>query len=66
MYKALKEIKDTNSVGDFLFPSLPRKIKGKVGYLADDMVVIESENSGQVYQYLAHPNNVCIVQKKSD
>ncbi len=66
MYKALKDIKDNNRVGDFLFPSLPSKIKGTVGHLAEDMVVIESENSGQSYQYIAHPNNICIVQKKVD
>lgn len=66
MYKALKEIKENDRVGDFLFPSLPSKIKGKISYLSEDMAVIESENEGQMYQYIAHPNNICIVQKKAD
>lgn len=65
MFKALKEIKENDSVSDFLFPSLPRKIKGKVGFLSEEMVVIESQVDGDFYQYITHPNNVCIVQRKS-
>lgn len=64
MYDALKEIKDKNRVGDFLFPALPAKIKGKVTYLAEDMVVVDSEVDGDTFQYITHPDNVCIVQKK--
>ena len=43
MFQALKDIKENDRVGDFLFPSLPMKIKGKVGHLSKEMVMIESE-----------------------
>jgi hypothetical protein len=62
MYEELKEIKDNNRVGDFLFPELP--VKGKVTILTIDTVVIESQTDGQTYQYITHPDNVVIVQRK--
>ena len=62
MFTTLKTLKDNNTSGDFLFPSLPRKVKGTVSYLTADMVVIDSEDSGTVFQYITHPNNICIVQ----
>ncbi len=65
MYEALKDIKENDRVGDFLFPSLPSKIKGKVSFLSEEMVVVDSGVDGEVYQYITHPNNVCIVQKKA-
>lgn len=65
MFAALNEIKENDRVGDFLFPSLPSKIKGKVSFLSVEMVVVDSEIDGEVYQYITHPNNVCIVQKKA-
>ena len=65
MFTVLKEIKEAGRVGDFLFPSLPCKVKGKVGFLSAEMVVIESAVDGDLFQYITHPNNVCIVQKKS-
>jgi hypothetical protein len=65
MFEALKDIKENDRVGDFLFPSLPSKIKGKVSFLSEEMVVVDSEVDGEVYQYITHPNNVCIVQKKA-
>lgn len=65
MFEALQDIKDNNRIGDFLFPSLPSKIKGKVSFLSKDMVVVDSDVGGEVYQYITHPNNVCIVQRKS-
>lgn len=64
MYEILQDMKDKETVGDFLFPAMPRKIKGKVGYLMSDAVWIESESDGQTYYYITHPNHVCIVQKK--
>jgi hypothetical protein len=64
MYEALKELKDNDRVGDFLFPGVPTKIKGKVMFLSREMVVIESETGGQMYQYITHPTNICIVQRK--
>ena len=65
MFKALQDIKENDRVGDFLFPSLPSKIKGKISFLSEKMVVVDSEIDGQIYQYITHPNNVCIVQKKA-
>jgi len=65
MIKALKEIKENDRDGDFLFPSLPNKIKGKVSFLSEEMVVVESTVDGELFQFITHPNNVCIVQKKS-
>lgn len=65
MFKALKDMKDNNRAGDFLFPSLPSKVRGNVSYLSEKMVVIDSEVAGDVYQYITHPDNICIVQKKS-
>jgi hypothetical protein len=65
MFEALQDIKENDRIGDFLFPSLPSKIKGKVSFLSKEMVVVDSEVDGEVYQYITHPNNVCIVQKKS-
>jgi hypothetical protein len=65
MFEELKDIIENDRVGDFLFPSLPNKIKGKVSFLSEEMVVVESENDGELYQYITHPNNVCIVQKKT-
>jgi len=65
MFNALKEIKDNDRVGDFLFPSMPEKVKGKVSHLSQDMVVIDSELDGEVYQYVTHPNNIVVVQKKA-
>ena len=65
MFEALQDIKENDRIGDFLFPSLPSKIKGKVSFLSEEMVVVDSEVDGEVYQYITHPNNVCIVQKKS-
>lgn len=65
MLAALKEIKENDRVGDFLFPSLPSKIKGKVSFLSKEMVVVDSEIDGELYQYITHPNNICIVQKKA-
>jgi hypothetical protein len=62
MYTELKEIKDKNIVGDFLFPANP--VTGKVIILTIDTVVIESQVDNQTYQYITHPDNVCIVQKK--
>ena len=64
MFDTLQDIKINNRLGDFLFPSLPSKIKGKVSFLSKDMVVVDSEVGGEVYQYITHPNNVCIVQRK--
>lgn len=65
MFEALKEIKENDRVGDFLYPSLPSKIKGKVTFLSQDMVVVESSIDGELYQFITHPNNACIVQKKA-
>ena len=65
MFEALQDIKENDRIGDFLFPSLPSKIKGKVSFLSKEMVMVDSEVDGEVYQYITHPNNVCIVQKKS-
>jgi len=65
MFDTLQDIKNNNRTGDFLFPSLPKKIKGKVSFLSKDMVVIDSDVDSEVYQYITHPNNVCIVQRKS-
>jgi hypothetical protein len=65
MFEALQDIKENDRIGDFLFPSLPSKIKGKVSFLSEEMVVVDSEVDGEVFQYITHPNNVCIVQKKS-
>ena len=65
MFNALQDIKENDRVGDFLFPSLPSKIKGKISFLSEKMVVVDSEIDGQIYQYITHPNNVCIVQKKA-
>lgn len=65
MFEALKNIKENDIVGDFLFPSLPSKIKGKVSFLSEEMVMVDSEVDGEVYQYITHPNNVCIAQKKA-
>ena len=65
MFETLKDIKENDRVGDFLFPSLPSKIKGKVSFLSEEMVVVDSEVDGEVYQYITHPNNVCIVQKRA-
>jgi len=65
MFEALKDIKENDRVGDFLFPSLPSKIKGKISFLSKELSVIDSEVDGEVYQYITHPNNVCIVQKKA-
>ncbi len=65
MFKILQEMKQNDRTGDFLFPSLPEKVKGKVSFLSQDMVVVDSEVGGEVYQYITHPNNVCIVQLKS-
>lgn len=64
MFKTLQDIQQNDRIGDFLFPSLPEKIKGKVGFLSADMVVVDSEIGGEVYQCITHPNNVCIVQIK--
>ena len=64
MFDTLQDIKKNDRLGDFLFPSLPSKIKGKVSFLSKDMVVVDSEVGGEVYQYITHPNNVCIVQRK--
>lgn len=65
MFETLKDMKENNRAGDFLFPSLPSKVRGNVSYLSEEMVVVDSEIAGEVYQYITHPNNVCIVQKKS-
>lgn len=65
MFEALKDIKEHRRLGDFLFPSLPSKIKGEVSFLSEEMVVVESEVDGELYQYITHPNNICIVQKKA-
>ncbi len=65
MFEALKEIQDNDKIADFLFPSLPSIIKGKIGFLSKEMVVVESKNDGELYQYITHPNNTCIVQKKA-
>ena len=65
MFKSLKEMKENDRIGDFLFPSLPSKIKGKISFLSKEMVVVESVLDGEPYQYITHPNNVCIVQKKA-
>ncbi len=65
MYDALKDIQKNDRTGDFLFPSLPTKIKGKISFLSETMVVVDSDVGGDVYQYITHPNNVCIVQKKT-
>lgn len=65
MFTALKEMKENDRVGDFLFPSLPSKIKGKVTFLSQEMVVVDSKADGEVFQFVTHPNNVCIVQKKT-
>ena len=64
MFESLKDIKENDRIGDFLFPSLPSKIKGKISFLSEEMVVVESGDDGEIYQYITHPNNVCIVQKK--
>jgi hypothetical protein len=66
MYEQLKEVKDNDRVGDFLFPSLPNKVKGKIISLAEDMVVVESNIDGDNFQFITHPNNICIVQKKTN
>ncbi|MHC4645487.1 MAG: hypothetical protein ACYTBJ_08290 [Planctomycetota bacterium] len=65
MFETLKDIKKNKRAGDFLFPSLGGPIRGKVSYLSEEMVVVDSKIKGQVYQYITHPDNVCIVQKKS-
>ena len=65
MFETLKDIKENDRVGDFLFPSLPSKIKGKVSFLSEEIVVVDSQVDEEVYQYITHPNNVCIVQKKA-
>ena len=65
MFKNLQAMKDNDKIGDFLFPSLPKKIKGRVSFLSKEAVWIESKVGTQVYQYITHPNNVCIVQRKS-
>jgi hypothetical protein len=65
MYDQLKDIMDNNRIGDFLFPSLPAKIKGKISFLSREMVVVDAEEDGETYQYVTHPNNICIVQKKA-
>lgn len=65
MFAALTEIKENDRVGDFLFLSLPSKIRGKVSLLSEEMVVDDSEIQGELYQYITHPDNVCIVQKKA-
>ena len=64
MFDALKDMKENDRVGDFLFPSLPSKIKGKISFLLEKLAVVDSEVDGEVYQYITHPNNVCIVQIK--
>ena len=65
MFEVLKDMKENNREGDFLFPSLQQTIKGKVSYLSKEMVVIDSEVAGNVYQYITDPDNICIVQKKA-
>ena len=65
MFDALKDMKENDRVGDFLFPSLPSKIKGKISFLSEELAVVDSEVDGALYQYITHPNNVCIVQKKA-
>lgn len=64
MFETLKEIKENDRVADFLFPSLPSTIKGKISFLSENMVMVDSDVDGQIYQYITHPNNICIVQKK--
>ena len=64
MFDALKDMKENDRVGDFLFPSLPSMIKGKISFLLEKLAVVDSEVDGEVYQYITHPNNVCIVQIK--
>lgn len=64
MIESLKEMKDNATIGDFLFPGLSRPIKGKVTSLKDKRVVIESDVGGKTYQYITHPDNVCVVQVK--
>ncbi len=64
MFKILKKMKEDGTIGDFLFPSLPSRIKGKVSHLLDDVVFIESRIDGEVCEFITHPNSVYIVQKK--
>ena len=66
MFAILKDIMVNDRVADFLFPSLPSKIKGKVSYLSEEMVVVESKIDGEQFQFITHPNNVYIVQKKAN
>jgi hypothetical protein len=65
MLEALQRMKDDQTVGDFLFPALPKPIKGRVGSLSADMVVVESQLGADTYQYVTHPSNVYLVQKKA-
>ena len=66
MFEALKKLMDSNKQGDFLFPSLPKKIKGKVSKLSQDMAVIESVMNEETFEFITHPNNICVVQKKKN
>lgn len=65
MFEALKKLMDSNKQGDFLFPSVPNKVKGKVSKLNQDMAVIESVVNGETFEFITHPNNICVVQKKN-
>lgn len=64
MYNTLKKIMDGDSVSGFLFPGSPKPIKGKIAFLSLDMVVVYTHVDGKIYEFITHPNNICIVQKK--
>jgi hypothetical protein len=64
MYNALKKIIDSDGVSDYLFPSLPEPITGKIAFLSHEMVVVSTHVDGKTCEFITHPNNICIVQKK--
>jgi hypothetical protein len=65
MFDTLKKLQDDHKIADFLFPALPKAIKGQVIRLTQDRVIIESDSDGDNFQYICHPNAAIIVQKKA-
>lgn len=63
MQTILEKLKDDGTEASFLYPGLPKPIKGRVVRLSNDVVVIEAKTGSSTYEYLCHPGNVCIVQK---
>ena len=64
MFETLKKLEDDNRIADFLFPSLPSPIKGKISFLSEEMVMVDSVVDEETFQYITHPNSIVIVQKK--